>query len=199
VIITARRREAQLCWSEPWTGFSARTIPARSRSAETATRTDQSRPLPRPETGSSWWPDQRIPPGCITWTRFSARTGAGARCQARAGTPCPCSRRGLGLSHTRARLARAARLAPGRAERYRLAARGAWLAVLARPATAGVRMKSRTVLIAGRSQRAGFPGSPAVAAENGVATPSRFRELAGFPGPYRPPKLVRYPDQFRCP
>ena len=29
--------------------------------------------------------------------------------------------RGLGLSHTRARLARAARLAPGRAERYRLA------------------------------------------------------------------------------
>jgi hypothetical protein len=29
-----------------------------------------------------------------------------------------------------------------------LAARGAWLAVLARPATAGVRMKSRTVLIA---------------------------------------------------
>jgi hypothetical protein len=29
-----------------------------------------------------------------------------------------------------------------------LAARGAWLAVLARPATAGVRMKSRTVFIA---------------------------------------------------
>jgi hypothetical protein len=25
VIITARRPEAQLCWSEPWTGFSART------------------------------------------------------------------------------------------------------------------------------------------------------------------------------
>jgi hypothetical protein len=43
------------------------------------------------------------------------------RCQARAGTPCPSSRRGLGLSHTRARLARATRLAPGRAERYRLA------------------------------------------------------------------------------
>src|SRR5208283_6066955 len=58
-------------------------------------------------------------------TYFSAGagrlSGAGARCQARAGTPCPYSRRGLGLSHTRARLARAARLAPGRAERYRLA------------------------------------------------------------------------------
>jgi hypothetical protein len=25
VIITAGRREAQLCWSERWTGFSART------------------------------------------------------------------------------------------------------------------------------------------------------------------------------
>jgi hypothetical protein len=43
--------------------------------------------------------------------------------------------------------------APGRAERYRLATywlpvAPGWLAVLARPATAGVRMKSRTVLIA---------------------------------------------------
>jgi hypothetical protein len=43
--------------------------------------------------------------------------------------------------------------APGRAERYRLATYWLpvapdWLAVLARPATAGVRMKSRTVLIA---------------------------------------------------
>jgi nucleoside-diphosphate-sugar epimerase len=51
----------------------------------------------------------------------------------------------------RARQARAARLAPGRAERYRLATY--WLPVAPgwlswRPARAGVRMKSRTVLIA---------------------------------------------------
>ena len=50
-------------------------LPARRRAAETATRTDQSRSLPRPKTGSCWWPDQRISPGRMTWTRFSARTG----------------------------------------------------------------------------------------------------------------------------
>src|ERR1017187_8411798 len=49
-------------------------LPARRRAAETATRTDQSRSLPRPKTGSCWWPDQRISPGRMTWTRFSART-----------------------------------------------------------------------------------------------------------------------------
>jgi hypothetical protein len=45
-----------------------------ARAAETASRTGQSRPAPRPETGSRRWPDQRIPPGRVTWTRLSART-----------------------------------------------------------------------------------------------------------------------------
>src|ERR1019366_4712292 len=34
---------------------------------------------PRPKTQSRRWPDQRISPGRITWTRFSARTGMRAR------------------------------------------------------------------------------------------------------------------------
>jgi putative transposase len=42
--------------------------------AETATRAGRSRSVPRPKTGSRRWPDQRIPPGRMTWTRFSART-----------------------------------------------------------------------------------------------------------------------------
>jgi transposase len=43
--------------------------------AETATRTDRSRALPRPKTGSRRWPDQRISPGRVMWMRFSALTG----------------------------------------------------------------------------------------------------------------------------
>jgi hypothetical protein len=50
-------------------------LPARSRVAETATPAGRSRPVPRPETGSRRWADQRISPGRMTWTRFSARTG----------------------------------------------------------------------------------------------------------------------------
>ena len=46
-----------------------------SRTAETTTRTGRSRPVPRPKTDSRRWPDQRISPGRMTWTRFSARTG----------------------------------------------------------------------------------------------------------------------------
>src|SRR5262249_12703057 len=49
--------------------------PARGRAAETATRPRRSRPVPRPKTRSRRWPDQRISPGRMTWTRFSARTG----------------------------------------------------------------------------------------------------------------------------
>jgi len=44
-------------------------------SAETATQTGRPRPVPRPKTRSRRRPDQRIPPGRMTWTRFSARTG----------------------------------------------------------------------------------------------------------------------------
>src|ERR1022692_1872485 len=51
----------------------ATPLPARRRAAETATRTSLSRRLPRPKTGSRRWPDKRIPPGRMTWTRFSAR------------------------------------------------------------------------------------------------------------------------------
>jgi putative transposase len=49
--------------------------PARCRAAETPTPAGRSRPVPRPETASRRWPDQRISPGRMTWTRFSARTG----------------------------------------------------------------------------------------------------------------------------
>ena len=42
--------------------------------------TDRSRSVPCPKTGSRWWSGQRISPGRMTWTRFSARTAqAGAR------------------------------------------------------------------------------------------------------------------------
>src|SRR6266702_1619620 len=53
----------------------AAPLPQRSRAAETATRTGRPQPVPRTKTGSHRWHDQRIPPGRVTWTRFSARTG----------------------------------------------------------------------------------------------------------------------------
>ena len=52
----------------------ASPLSARCRAAETATRAGRSRPVPRPKTRSRRWPDQRISPGRMTWTRFSART-----------------------------------------------------------------------------------------------------------------------------
>src|ERR1039457_2708686 len=52
----------------------AAPLPARRRAAEAAARTGRSRPVPRPKTHSRRWPDQRISPGRMTWTRFSART-----------------------------------------------------------------------------------------------------------------------------
>ena len=53
---------------------SAASLPARRRAAEAATRPCQPRPVPRPKTRSRRWPDQRISPGRMMWTRFSART-----------------------------------------------------------------------------------------------------------------------------
>ena len=53
----------------------ATPLPARRRAAETATRACRSCAVPRPKTGSRRWPDQRISPGRMTWTGFSARTG----------------------------------------------------------------------------------------------------------------------------
>jgi len=52
----------------------ASQVAGRRCAAETATRTDRSRAVPDPETGSRRWPDQRIPPGRMTWTSFSAPT-----------------------------------------------------------------------------------------------------------------------------
>jgi hypothetical protein len=60
---------------EPPQPAPAAPLPARRRAAETAARTGRSRPVPRPKTHSRRRPDQRISPGRMTWTRFSARTG----------------------------------------------------------------------------------------------------------------------------
>jgi putative transposase len=54
---------------------SAAPLAARRRAADTADRTGRSGAVPRPKTHSRRWPDQRISPGRMTWTRFSARTG----------------------------------------------------------------------------------------------------------------------------
>src|ERR1022692_5033914 len=53
----------------------AAPLPGRSSAAEATDRAGRSRPVPRPKTGSRRWPDQRISPGRMTWTRFSAPTG----------------------------------------------------------------------------------------------------------------------------
>jgi hypothetical protein len=63
---------------DPPQSASAASLPARRRAAETATRTSRSRPVPSPKTGSRRRPDQRISPGRITRTRFSARTARSA-------------------------------------------------------------------------------------------------------------------------
>ena len=56
-----------------------------------ATRTDRSRAVPDPKTGSRRWPDQRIPPGRMTWMSFSAPTGNPLRAQP-GGRPAPIRR-----------------------------------------------------------------------------------------------------------
>src|ERR1035438_1285237 len=55
----------------------ASPVAGRRCPAETATRTDRSRAVPRTKTGSLRWPNQRISPGRVTWMRFSAPTGRG--------------------------------------------------------------------------------------------------------------------------
>jgi putative transposase len=55
---------------DPPQSAPAAQVPARRRAAETATRTGQPRPLPRPKTRSRRWPGQRISPGRMPWTRF---------------------------------------------------------------------------------------------------------------------------------
>jgi transposase len=65
---------------------AAAPLPARRRAAETATRAGRSRSVPRPKTDAHQCPDQRISPGRMTWTRFSARTGRGS-----ASRPATCS------------------------------------------------------------------------------------------------------------
>src|ERR1017187_8008574 len=52
----------------------ASPVAGRRCPAETATRTDRSRAVPRTKTGSRRWPNQRISPGRVTWMRFSAPT-----------------------------------------------------------------------------------------------------------------------------
>ena len=80
------RRELEILEPEPSAADFARVRdppqsapaapgPARRRAAETATRAGRSRPVPHPTTHSRRWPDQRISPGRVTWTRFPARTG----------------------------------------------------------------------------------------------------------------------------
>ena len=51
-------------------------LPAHRSTAETTTRASQSRAGPRPKTGSRRLHDQRISPGRMTRTGFSARTGS---------------------------------------------------------------------------------------------------------------------------
>jgi hypothetical protein len=79
--------------------------PARRSTAETTTRTSRSRAAPRPKTGSRRLHDQRISPGRMTWTGFSARTGgriSGARprssgsCDAAIHRPAPVGLIGYG-------------------------------------------------------------------------------------------------------
>ena len=52
----------------------ASPFPERRRAAEATTRACRSRPVLHPKTRSSRWPDQRISPGRMTWSRFSAPT-----------------------------------------------------------------------------------------------------------------------------
>ena len=72
------------CPGQGWWPSFGTPHPARRRAAETATRTRRSCAVPRPKTGSHRWPDQRISPGRMTWTRFPARTTPGSstvRCE----------------------------------------------------------------------------------------------------------------------
>ncbi len=80
---------------DPPQSAPAPPLPARSHAAQTATRASRPQPVRCSKTGSRWWPDQRISPGRLTWTRFSARTVHSDRCptSARPGRSSSASRR----------------------------------------------------------------------------------------------------------
>jgi len=91
---------------DPPQSAPAAPLPGLSHAAETPTRTGRSRPVPRPKADSHRLPDQRIPPGRMTWTRFSARTGlpGGSSCPRTASVIFAAARAVPGWS--RSRLAR---------------------------------------------------------------------------------------------
>ena len=59
---------------DPPQSAPASPLPGCSCAAETATRTGRSRPVPPTKADPCRRRDQRISPGRMTWTRFSART-----------------------------------------------------------------------------------------------------------------------------
>src|ERR1019366_7740811 len=77
---------------EPPQPASAAPLPERRRAAEAAARTGRSSAVPRPKTHSRRRPDQRISPGRMTWTRFSAPTGDRAAGAADSNSAAPCRR-----------------------------------------------------------------------------------------------------------
>ena len=77
---------------DPPQSAPAAPLPGRSRAAETPTRTGRSRLVPRPTAGPHRLPDQRIPPGRMTWTTFFGTHSPGASpVWTRAETPRACS------------------------------------------------------------------------------------------------------------
>jgi putative transposase len=64
---------------DPPQSAPASPFPERRRAAEATTRARRSRPVPHPKTRSSRWPDQRISPGRMRWSRFSAPTDPARR------------------------------------------------------------------------------------------------------------------------
>src|ERR1035438_5842706 len=110
-------------------GSSVMAFVGAKGATETTTRTGLSRRLPRPKTGSRRWHDQRISPGRMTWTRFSARTGtlaiAAAQARAAYGIAPPGRMTSSGRHHRPgAKPAHARRTAAVRAAPYRTAVTG---------------------------------------------------------------------------
>ena len=84
------------CVRDPPQSAPAAPLPGRSRAAETPHRTGRSQPVPRPKADPHRLPDQRIPPGRMTWTRFShaqsVSTSSASSPAARYNRGCPRSR-----------------------------------------------------------------------------------------------------------
>jgi hypothetical protein len=80
--------------TRPTTTSTGPTVTGRRCPAETSTRTRRSPPAPRPKTRSRRWPDQRISPSRMTWTRFSAPTVPPPPRKTRKTTCRRCSRAG---------------------------------------------------------------------------------------------------------